>query len=67
MRIRFVAVTLALCAACVFDIPQSSPPVESRQAEAIDFDALRAQATAALNALEQSHERRMASVTGTAF
>jgi hypothetical protein len=44
------------------------PPAEPQQrAEAIDFDALRAQATAALTSLQQSREARVASVATTAF
>jgi hypothetical protein len=42
-------------------------PAEPQQAEVIDFDALHAQATAALETLQQSHERRLASVAITAF
>jgi hypothetical protein len=38
-----------------------------QRAEAIDFDALRAQATAALTSLQQSREARVASVATTAF
>jgi hypothetical protein len=67
MRIRLIAVTLAVCAACVFDIPQSPAPAEPQRAEAIDFDVLHAQATAALDALQQSHEHRLASVASTKF
>jgi len=38
-----------------------------QQAETIDFDALRAQAQAALASLQQSREARVASVASTAF
>jgi len=67
MRLRFIVATLAVCAACVFDIPQSRAPAEPQRAEAIDFDALHAEAAAALNGLQQSRERRLASVTGPKF
>jgi hypothetical protein len=67
MRIRLIAVTLAVCAACVFDIPQSPAPAEPQRAEAIDFDALHAHAAAALNELQQSHAHRLASVASTEF
>jgi hypothetical protein len=58
MRTRLIAITLAACAACVLDFPQSSAPAEPQHAQAIDFDALRAQAADALNALQQAHESR---------
>jgi len=67
MRVRLIALTLAVCAAGVFAVPQSPAPAEPQQAEAIDFDALRGQAAAALNALQQSHEQRVASVARTRF
>ena len=67
MRIRLIAVTLAVCAACVFDIPQSTAPAEPQRAEAIDFNALHAQAAAALHELQQSHVHRLASVASTEF
>ena len=64
---RLVVVTLILCGACLFATPRSLAPAEPQQAEAIDFDALHAQATAALETLQQSRERRLASVASTAF
>ena len=67
MRIRVIALTFAVCVACVFDVPQSPAPAEPQQAEAIDFEALHEQVAAALNALQQSHEQRVASVAGTEF
>ena len=67
MRIRFISITLAVCAACFFDIPQSRAPAEPQREDAIDFDALHAQAAAALYVLQQSHERRLASVVSTKF
>jgi hypothetical protein len=42
-------------------------PHKTAAAAAIDFDALRAEAAAALQALEQSHEQRLASAGVTAF
>jgi hypothetical protein len=38
-----------------------------QQAETIDFDALRAQAAVALETLQQSRERQLASVARAAF
>jgi hypothetical protein len=67
MRVRFIALTLAISGACLFAVPQPPAPAEPQQAEAIDFDALRAQATAALETLQQSHGRRVASAAFTAF
>jgi hypothetical protein len=46
---------------------QSPAPVEPQRAETIDFDALRAQAAVALETLQQSRERRLASAARTAF
>jgi len=51
-------------------MPRSSTSAEvshEMAAVAIDFDALRAEAAAALRALEQLHERRIASADVTAF
>jgi hypothetical protein len=48
-------------------MPQSPAPAEPQRAEAIDFDALRAQASAALDALQQLREHRVASVEGARF
>ena len=59
MRIRLIAAAFAVCTTSVFCIPQS--PADLQQAEAIDFDALRAQAAAALGALQQLHKHRVAS------
>ena len=67
MRVRFVALTLAVCGACLFAIPQPLAPAEPQQAAAIDFDALRVQATAALETLQHSQEQRVASATSTEF
>jgi hypothetical protein len=67
MRMRFVVLSLAVCGAGLFAAPQSPAPAEPEQAEVIDFVALRAQATAALETLQQSHERRLASVATVAF
>jgi hypothetical protein len=67
MRTRLVALSLAVCGACLFAVPQAPAPAVPQQAEAIDFDALHAQATAALETLQQSQERRLASVAATAF
>jgi len=67
MRVHLVALSLAVCGACLFAVPQAPAPAEPQQAEAIDFDALRAQARVALETLQQSQERRLASATSTAF
>jgi len=67
MRVQLIALTFAVCVAGVFGIPQSPAPAEPQQGEAIDFDALRGQAAAALNALQQAHEPRVASVASTQF
>jgi hypothetical protein len=45
--------------------PQS--PVEPQRAETIDFDALRAQAAIVLERLQQSRERKLASVARSVF
>jgi hypothetical protein len=67
MRVRLIVIALAACAACVVDFPRSPAPADPQHAEAIDFDALRGQAAAALDALQQSHEGRVASVASTEF
>jgi hypothetical protein len=60
--------TLAVAGVYLFAGSQLPAPTESQQqAEAIDFDALRAQAQAALTAPQQSREARLASVASTAF
>lgn len=61
MRFRFVAFALVVCGTCLFAVPQSPAPAEP-QAEAVDFDALRA-----LDTLQQSRERQLASVARSAF
>jgi hypothetical protein len=67
MRVRVVALTLAVCGACLFAAPQSPAPAETQQAEAIDFNALHAQAMDAMTALQLAHERRVASTVGEDF
>jgi hypothetical protein len=68
MRVRLVVVTLAIAGVCVFAGSQLPAPAQpQQQAEAIDFDALRAQAQAALTSLQQSRDARVASVASTAF
>ena len=68
MRVRLVAMTLAIAGACLFAGSQLPAPAQpQQQAEAIDFDALRAQAQAALTSLQQSRDARVASVASTAF
>jgi hypothetical protein len=48
-----------------FATPKSPAPAELQQAEAIDFDTLRAQAAVALETLQQSRERQLAFVAHT--
>ncbi|MGA7390218.1 MAG: hypothetical protein WBW99_20130 [Pseudolabrys sp.] len=67
MRIHLVALSLAVGGAYLFTVPQSLAPAEPQQAEAIDFNALRAQARAALETLQQSQEHRLAAAASTAF
>ena len=68
MRVRLVVVTLAIAGVCVFAGSQLPAPAQpQQQAEAIDFDVLRAQAQAALTSLQQSRDARVASVASTAF
>lgn len=68
MRVRLVAMTLAIAGICLFAGSQLPAPAQpQQQAEAIDFDALRAQAQAALTSLQQSRDARVASVASTAF
>jgi hypothetical protein len=68
MRVRLVVVTLAIAGVCMFAGSQLPAPAQpQQQAEAIDFDALRAQAQAALTSLQQSRDARVASVASTAF
>jgi hypothetical protein len=63
MRVRLVAMTLAVAGVCLFAGSQLPAPAgPQQQAEAIDFVALRAHAQAALTALQQSREARVASV-----
>jgi hypothetical protein len=54
--------------ASLFAVARQPAPAElQQQAETIDFDALRAQAQAALTSPQQSREARVASVASTAF
>jgi precorrin-4 methylase len=70
MRVRLVALTLAIAGVCLFagsQLPAPAQQQQQQQAEAIDFDALHAQAQAALTSLQQSRDARVASVASTAF
>jgi hypothetical protein len=67
MRVRLFALAVAACAVCFFAVPQPPAPAEPQRAEAIDFDTLRAQATGALTALQQSREARVASAADDEF
>ena len=70
VRILAVAAIVTFCAALfvVMARPSTSAEVSHEMAAvAIDFDALRAEAVAALQALEQSREQRLAPADVTAF
>ncbi|HJS62138.1 MAG TPA: hypothetical protein VJ800_10335 [Pseudolabrys sp.] len=70
VRILAAAAILAFLAALFVAMPRSSTSAElshEMATVAIDFDALRAEAAAALRALEQSHERHIASADVTGF
>jgi hypothetical protein len=67
MRVRFLLVAAA-CALGLLALPQPPVPAEPQVAAAqIDFDALHAEARGALEALQQSHEPRLASAASAAF
>ena len=67
MQVRFLLVAIA-CAFCLLALPQPPAPAESQvSAATIDFEALRAEAKTALEALQQSHEPRVASAASAAF
>ena len=68
VRILAAAAILTFCAALFVAMPRPSTSAEvshETATVAIDFDALRAEAAAALRALEQ--ERRVASADAAAF
>jgi hypothetical protein len=67
VRLLAAAAIVAFFAALFVATPRASTSSEVSAAVAIDFDALRAEAAAALQALEQSHEQRLASVDAAAF
>ena len=68
MRLRFLALVFAVCGACLFAIRLPPVPAEPQIADVqIDFDALHAQATAALEELQQSHERQASVVSALEF
>lgn len=67
MRVRYFLVAAA-CALCLLALPQPPAPAETQvSVTQIDFEALHAEARGALDALRQSREPRMASVTSAAF
>ena len=67
MRVRYLLVAGA-CAFCLLALPQPPAPAEPQvSVTQIDFDALRAEARGALDALQQSHEPRVASAASAAF
>ena len=70
VRLLAAAAIVTFFAALFVATPRSSTSAEvshEAAAVAIDFDALRAEAAAALQALEQSREQRLASVDAAAF
>jgi hypothetical protein len=70
VRILAAAAMLTFCAALFVAMPRLSTSAKASHETAvvaIDFDALRAEAAAALQALEQSREQRLASAEATAF
>jgi len=65
-----VAAIVTFCAALFVAMPRPSTSavvLQETATVAIDFDALRAEAAAALQALEQSREQRLASAEAAAF
>jgi hypothetical protein len=67
MRVRYLLVAAA-CALCLLALPQPPAPAEPQvSVTQIDFEALRSEARGALEALQQSHEPRVASATSAAF
>ena len=70
VRILAAAAILTFCAALFVAMPRPSTSAEvlhETATVAIDFEALRAEAAAALQALEQSHEPRYAAADAAAF
>ena len=70
VRILAAAAILTFCATLFVAMPRPSTSAEvshETATVAIDFDALRAEAAAALQALEQSREARLASMDAAAF
>jgi hypothetical protein len=70
VRLLAAAAIVTFFAALFVVTPRASTSVEVSQATAavaIDFDALRAEAAGALQALEQSREQRLASADAAAF
>ncbi len=70
VRILVAVAAVTMCVGLFAMAPRPSafvpPPAEMAAAE-IDFEALRAEATAALQALQQSREQRLASMDAAAF
>lgn len=70
MRIFVAAAASIMCVGLFAMAPRPSafvPPAAEMAAAEIDFDALRAEATAALEALQRSHDRRLASAAPASF
>ncbi|HET9718378.1 MAG TPA: hypothetical protein VFP60_19585 [Pseudolabrys sp.] len=69
MSLRIMAAAaLTICAVLFAAPPQpATSALPNEAAIGIDFDALRAEAAAALQALQQSRERRVASVAPGTF
>jgi hypothetical protein len=61
MRVRYLAVAALACTLSLLVMPQSTETAEPQKTVAqVDFDALHAQANAALETLRQSQQRRLA-------
>jgi len=72
MSLRYLAVAGAIlaCASLYLLMPRPSAPAEltaEAAAASVDFDALHAQAAAALESLEQSRAQRVASADAAGF
>jgi hypothetical protein len=67
MRVRVIVLTLAVCGACLFAVPESLTPAEPQQAGTIDFNALHGQAMDAMTTLQLAHERRITATVGEEF
>ena len=68
MRLYLLPVILVVCGTALSAIAEMSVPAERQEIVAqIDFDALHNQASAALEQLRQSRDRRIASTSAAVF